>query len=85
MDDSEVAHLQRRLATLEAALKEKDQQLERFLHEREQEISRQKLKKCENCENLKARWKRIHGNFQEVPKLLEAMIDRTDRLFEDLL
>ncbi len=80
----EVALLTRRVAVLEAALKEKDRQLERFLREREQEISSTR-NKCEGCENLKARWKRIHGNFQEVPKLLEAMIERTDRLFEDIL
>ena len=84
--EPELANLQRRVALLENALREKDRDLERFLSERDAEItSAKKLNKCENCENLKARWKRIHGNFQEVPRLLEAMIERTDRLFESEL
>ncbi len=84
MDDESdlLDRLQRRVVLLETALKEKDRELERFLRERDQEIARQKAESCENCENLKARWKRIHSNFQEVPRLLEAMIERTDRLFE---
>jgi tRNA A37 threonylcarbamoyltransferase TsaD len=39
--------------------------------------------KCENCERMRQRWKKISRNFQEVPKLLETMILRTDKLFED--
>lgn len=78
-----------RIARLEAALQEKDKQIEQLLLDRDQELLdlRQSMKgfnvKCDNCERMRLRWKKISKNFQEVPKLLETMITRTDRLFED--
>ncbi len=78
--------LQRRVILLELALKEKDRQIERFLRDRDQEIliATKMHPPCQNCENLKQRWRKIHAHFQEVPRLLDQMIDRTDRLFEEI-
>ena len=78
-----------RIARLEAALKDKDRYIEQLLMDRDQELMdlRQSMKgfhvKCDNCERMRLRWKKISKNFQEGPKLLETMISRTDKLFED--
>jgi Mg2+ and Co2+ transporter CorA len=95
MAESErILELQRRVLMLEQALKDKDRQIERFLRDQDMALLSTNRpvdgvqsvsgSNCANCEHLKQRWRKIHAHFQEVPRLLDAMIDRTDRLFEEL-
>ena len=82
-----------RVAKLEAVLREKDKLIEQLLLDRDQEVVDLRKsfqapptplkEKCENCDRMRQRWKKISKNFQEVPKLLETMITRTDKLFEE--
>ena len=75
------------LVKMKELLKEKDRLIETLLLERDAEVIDLRKsyfeKKCDKCENLKEKWKKIHKNFQEVPNLLQAMINRTNKLFED--
>lgn len=73
----EVDCLYQRIAALELALKEKDLVIERLIQD--QHLFSQP---CTQCTQLKERWRKIHAHFQEVPRLLDAMIDRTDRIFD---
>jgi len=78
-----------RNAKLEHALKEKDKLIEQLLIDRDQEVVDLRKSfsgarpKCDGCDRMRQRWKKISKNFQEVPRLLETMIQRTDKLFED--
>ena len=81
-----------RISRLENVLKEKDKLIEQLLMDRDQEVTDLRRSfggnpsakaKCEGCERMRLRWKKISKNFQEVPKLLETMIQRTDKLFEE--
>ena len=87
MDD-----LKQRITKLENVLKEKDNLIEQLLIDRDQEVMDLRKSmgknslpktKCESCDRMRQRWKKISRNFQEVPKLLETMIQRTDKLFDD--
>lgn len=55
---------------------------DKIIDEKDSEIERLSSA-CANCEDLRNRWKRMHKNFQEVPGLLQGMIARTDRLFNE--
>jgi 23S rRNA C2498 (ribose-2'-O)-methylase RlmM len=74
---NEIERLQKRIARLIEVIEEKDQRIEDLLMKTVEE------KECKNCTNLKLKWKKMHASFQEVPKLLESMIQKTDNLFID--
>jgi hypothetical protein len=79
---NEVDCLYQRIAVLEQTLKEKDVLIERLVQDQHLFGGSGSSPPCIQCTQLKERWRKIHAHFQEVPRLLDAMIERTDRIFE---